>query len=222
MQGRGFIVLFDHHVGLDRRRGEIFHVLRHAIRARQFTSHTAGQCPGYAQGNLAILTREDANDFLRFCQANPKPCPILGMSEPGDPRIPAVGKDLDIRTDTLVGHQSRVQLILDLARRERLTLRQLHRRLAGARGHHTFAGTALEVADELEEWFTQGAADGFNLMPPYLPGALNDFVDQVLPILQKRGLFRTEYSGSTLREHYGLARPSNKFHRLISHEIAVA
>jgi uncharacterized protein YcsI (UPF0317 family) len=73
--------------------------LRHAIRARQFTSHTAGQCPGYAQGNLAILTREDANDFLRFCQANPKPCPILGMSEPGDPRIPAVAKDMDIRTD---------------------------------------------------------------------------------------------------------------------------
>jgi len=73
--------------------------LRRAIRARDFTDHTAGQCPGYAQGNLAILPRDYASEFLRFCQLNPKPCPILGMSEPGDPRIPAVGSDLDIRTD---------------------------------------------------------------------------------------------------------------------------
>ena len=73
--------------------------LRRAIRARKFTSHTAGQCPGYAQGNLAILPRDYAAEFLRFAQLNPRPCPILGMSEPGDPRIPQVAEDLDIRTD---------------------------------------------------------------------------------------------------------------------------
>ena len=73
--------------------------LRAAIRAGKFTAHTAGQCPGYAQANLAVLPREYAADFLRFCQLNPKPCPILGISEPGDPRIPGLGADVDIRTD---------------------------------------------------------------------------------------------------------------------------
>lgn len=73
--------------------------LRAAIRGGRFTAHTSGQCPGYAQANLAVLPREYAADFLRFCQLNPKPCPILGISEPGDGRIPALGADLDIRTD---------------------------------------------------------------------------------------------------------------------------
>ena len=73
--------------------------LRAAIRAGKFTAHTAGQCPGYAQANLAVLPLEYAADFLRFCQLNPKPCPILGISEPGDPRIPGLGADVDIRTD---------------------------------------------------------------------------------------------------------------------------
>jgi uncharacterized protein YcsI (UPF0317 family) len=73
--------------------------LRAAIRSGKFTTHTSGQCPGYAQANLAVLPRDFAADFLRFCQLNPKPCPILGISEPGDPRIPALGADVDIRTD---------------------------------------------------------------------------------------------------------------------------
>jgi uncharacterized protein YcsI (UPF0317 family) len=73
--------------------------LRAAIRSGQFTAHTSGQCPGYAQANLAVLPRDFAADFLRFCQLNPKPCPILGISEPGDPHIPALGADVDISTD---------------------------------------------------------------------------------------------------------------------------
>jgi FMN-dependent oxidoreductase (nitrilotriacetate monooxygenase family) len=107
------------------------------------------------------------------------------------------------------GNQSRKQLVLDLSAREGLTVRQLIERLAGGRGHRVFAGTAVQVADQIQEWFEQGAADGFNLMPPTLPGGLDDFVDQVVPELQRRGLFRTQYSGSTLRDHYGLARPAN-------------
>ena len=67
------------------------------------------------------------------------------------------------------------------------------------------------LADAIEEWFTQGAADGFNIMPPILPTALTDFVDQVVPILQKRGLYRTAYEGKTLRENLGLTRPINRF-----------
>ena len=73
--------------------------LRRLIRSGSFSSQTSGQTPGYAQGNIAILPRDYAEEFLRFCQANPKPCPILGMSEPGDPRLPRLGADLDIRTD---------------------------------------------------------------------------------------------------------------------------
>ena len=73
--------------------------LRLATRANEFNTQTAGQCPGFTQGNLAILPQAYANDFLRFCQLNPKPCPIIGMSEPGHPAIPALGLDIDIRTD---------------------------------------------------------------------------------------------------------------------------
>jgi uncharacterized protein YcsI (UPF0317 family) len=73
--------------------------LRHAARAGTFDGPTSGHAPGFVQGNLMILPAAQANDFLRFCQLNPKPCPIVGMSEPGDPHIPALGADLDIRTD---------------------------------------------------------------------------------------------------------------------------
>lgn len=111
--------------------------------------------------------------------------------------------------EQIQGNKSRYQLVKDLAASESLTVRQLIAKLGGGRGHRTFAGTAEQVADNLELWFTEGAADGFNIMPPYLPGGLEDFVDQVVPILQRRGLFRTDYTAATLRGHYGLAhRPS--------------
>ncbi|MEP7456159.1 LLM class flavin-dependent oxidoreductase [Phyllobacterium sp. SB3] len=108
---------------------------------------------------------------------------------------------------TIEGHRSRSALVLELARRENLTLRGVLQRLAGARGHQTIVGSAEQVADRIENWFNHRAADGFNFMPAYLPGGLEDFVDEVIPILQKRGLFRREYEGSTLRDHYDLQRP---------------
>lgn len=108
-------------------------------------------------------------------------------------------------------HQSRYQLVVELARRERLTLRQLIGRLGGGRGHRVVAGTPEQIADQIELWFTQGAADGFNVMPPLLPSGLTDFVDQVVPLLRARGLFRHEYTGGTLREHYGLPRPDSSY-----------
>ena len=80
-------------------------------------------------------------------------------------------------------------------------------KLAGARGHFTFAGTPEQVADELEAWFKAGAADGFNLMPPIIPWMLDVFVEEVIPLLQRRGLFREVYAGTMLRDHYGLERP---------------
>ncbi|MGW7287153.1 LLM class flavin-dependent oxidoreductase [Streptomyces sp. NPDC054847] len=121
---------------------------------------------------------------------------------PLDGPLPELPDERDIN-----GNKSRFRLVAELARREGLTLRELIARLGGGRGHHVIAGTAEQIADHLQQWFTEGAADGFNIMPPYFPGGLDHFVDQVVPVLQARGLFRTEYTGSTLRDHYGLSRP---------------
>jgi FMN-dependent oxidoreductase (nitrilotriacetate monooxygenase family) len=107
--------------------------------------------------------------------------------------------------------RSRTEVILNYVRRDRPTLRELLATLAGARGHFTFAGTPEQVADLIEDWFTDGAADGFNIMPPLLPSMLDVFNAQVIPLLQQRGLFRTAYDGKTLREHYGLAWPQSAF-----------
>lgn len=106
---------------------------------------------------------------------------------------------------------SRLQVLAGIVEREQPTVRQLLHRLAGARGHRVVAGTAEQVADTIEEWFTQGAADGFNVMPPQYPQGLEVFATQVVPILQERGLFRTEYEGVTLRDHYGLPRPASQY-----------
>jgi FMN-dependent oxidoreductase (nitrilotriacetate monooxygenase family) len=107
--------------------------------------------------------------------------------------------------------RSRTEVILNLVKRDKPTLRQLLGYLAGARGHFVTAGTPEQIADLIEEWFTDGAADGFNIMPPLLPAQLDAFSTEVIPILQRRGLFRTEYSGTTLREHYGLPWPESVF-----------
>ncbi|WP_433875186.1 LLM class flavin-dependent oxidoreductase [Sinomonas atrocyanea] len=112
--------------------------------------------------------------------------------------------------DEIEGAKSRYTLIVGLARRERLTVRQLIGRLGGGRGHRTIAGTPEQIADALQAWFSSGAADGFNIMPAALPSGLDEFVDHVVPLLQARGLFRTEYAGSTLREHYGLPAPARR------------
>jgi FMN-dependent oxidoreductase (nitrilotriacetate monooxygenase family) len=102
---------------------------------------------------------------------------------------------------------SRGQLYLDIAARENLTIRGLWRRVAGARGHMQIIGSATEVADFMEEWVAQRACDGFNIMPPLFPHDLSDFIELVTPELQRRGLFRRAYEGTTLRANLGLARP---------------
>jgi len=107
--------------------------------------------------------------------------------------------------------KSRALLLLEMARREGLTLRELCHRVAASRGHLMVIGTAEQVADTMEEWFREGGADGFNLMPPFFPTQFDAFVDQVVPILQARGLFRLEYEGTTLRENLGLARPPSRY-----------
>src|SRR5690349_874164 len=102
------------------------------------------------------------------------------------------------------------QRVIDRARRENLTVRQLAQ-IAGGYGGLSFTGTPKTIADAMEEWLFTNACDGFNVMFPYVPGGLDDFVDMVVPELQRRGLFRTEYEGHTLRENLGLPRPANRF-----------
>jgi FMN-dependent oxidoreductase (nitrilotriacetate monooxygenase family) len=113
--------------------------------------------------------------------------------------------------DTVQAARSRTELVHDLVRRDNATLRQVIAYFAAARGHFVTAGTPEQIADLIEDWFTDGAADGFNLMPPLLPAMLDVFSEEVIPLLQRRGLFRTAYEGETLREHYGLAWPNSVF-----------
>ena len=107
--------------------------------------------------------------------------------------------------------RGRLQMMYELAQRENLTIRQLYKRVIGQRAHRTVCGTATQIADTLEHWFTEKACDGFNVLPVTFPGALNDFVDQVVPELQRRGIFRKEYEGKTLRENLGLPIPPNRY-----------
>ncbi|WP_122761135.1 LLM class flavin-dependent oxidoreductase [Pseudomonas viridiflava] len=109
------------------------------------------------------------------------------------------------------GQRSRQKLLTELADQENLTLAQLGRRIAGGRGHYSLIGTPVQIADELQIWFEQGAADGFNVLVPHLPGGLEDVAQLLVPELQRRGLFRTEYEGTTLRENLGLQRPAYGF-----------
>jgi FMN-dependent oxidoreductase (nitrilotriacetate monooxygenase family) len=99
--------------------------------------------------------------------------------------------------------QSFSTALLDMARREKMTLRDLYNITAAARGHWVIYGTPTRIADVMEDWFVSGLSDGYIIMPPYFPGAFDDFVDKVVPELQRRGLFRKEYSGPTLRDHLG-------------------
>ncbi|MEH2306900.1 LLM class flavin-dependent oxidoreductase [Nostoc sp.] len=107
------------------------------------------------------------------------------------------------------GHSSRERVIA-LAQRENLTIRQLAQRI-GSYGGLAFVGTPQTIADEMEKWLFEEGSDGFNIMFPFIPEGLNDFVDKVVPELQRRGIFRQEYEGKTLRENLGLARPANRF-----------
>ena len=147
--------------------------------------------PDYALGQLSTLLSYDAT--------------ALPLDEP----FP----DLTAHLATVEGNQSRAELIVELALRKGLTTRQLLGELGGGRGHFVLAGTPEQIADHIQTWSEQGAADGFNIMAPLLPSGLERFVDQVVPILQQRGLFRTAYEGTTLRDRYGLQRPVSQFAR---------
>ncbi|MEH7649888.1 MULTISPECIES: LLM class flavin-dependent oxidoreductase [Bacillus] len=117
--------------------------------------------------------------------------------------------EIDPSTSNAV--KSRFDLVMNMARKDNLTIRQLYQSIAGSRGHNIFIGTPHQLADVMETWLHEEAADGFNVMPPLLPEGLDVFVDRVVPILQERGLFKTDYTGQTLRENLGLTEPKNRY-----------
>jgi alkanesulfonate monooxygenase len=160
-------------------------------------------------------TQEEADAKYRELQDLIHPSVGRGILQRFFPGVDLLQYDLDgpppTFADSTNGNTSRLALVTELAQREKLTLRQLYQRLAGARGHRVVVGTPQKVADEIEAWFRNEGADGFNVMPPVLPASLDDFVELVIPELQQRGIFRTEYEGRTLRENLGLTRPQNQF-----------
>jgi alkanesulfonate monooxygenase len=107
--------------------------------------------------------------------------------------------------------RGRLKVMVDLAKRENLSIRQLYKRVIGQRAHRTICGTPADIADGLQEWFEAGACDGFNVLPLTFPNGLDDIVNMVIPELQRRGLFRTDYEGKTLRENLGLPIPPNRY-----------
>ena len=202
--------------------------------ARAFYRELKGRLGSFGRqpGSLAIMpgflpvlggTEKEARDKLALLDSwtdQSKVVPMLSDRLGHD----VSGYDLDGPLPELPASdqlQSRAKLLTDAARRDNLTLRQLAQMVATGRGHYVMCGTPEQIADRMALWFREGGADGFNVMPAYFPGGLDDFASGVIPILQKRGLFRTEYEGATLRDHFGLPRPPGR-HRAPSRDSARA
>jgi len=137
---------------------------------------------------IAVLSRKMGFDFSKY--------PVDGPV----PEIP--------ESDVL---SSRVGTLVSAAQRDSLTIRQLYQKFCSTRGHCSLIGTPVDVADQMQAWYEGEAADGFNFIAPWLPGGLNDFVDLVVPELQRRGLYRTAYEGKTLRDNLGLRPPASRY-----------
>ncbi|ACB95475.1 LLM class flavin-dependent oxidoreductase [Beijerinckia indica] len=166
-------------------------------------------------GVFPVIGRTEAEAQAKFEELQALIHPTVGLS-----LISGATGGLDLSLYPLDGpipdlpetnsSKSRQQLFIDLARRENLSIRQLYLRVAGARGHWQLVGTPEQIADQLEERFVEYGADGYNIMPPVFPTGLQDFIEGVIPELRRRGLFRSDYEGRTLRENLGLRRPANR------------
>lgn len=119
--------------------------------------------------------------------------------------------DKPLPEDLATKFNSGISYMVEKTKRETMTLRQLANESAGSLAGHRVVGSPQQMADMMQEWFETSACDGFNVQPPYLPGLLDDFVDLVVPELQRRKLFRTHYEGKTLRDHLGLPRPPSRY-----------
>ena len=158
-------------------------------------------------------TEQEARD--KYDAMNARVDPLLGLSylygQMGD--LSAYDVDGPVPEPTNPAVRSIAKSLLAAARRDNLTIRQLYTRTAAGFATRVKIGTAAQIVDDMEEWVAAGAADGFNLCPPLLPNGLDDFVELVLPELRRRGMFRTEYEGPTLRENLGLKLPVSRYSR---------
>ena len=167
-------------------------------------------------GVMPIVGRTEAEARAKFDELQALIDPVVGLA-----MVSMLTGGFDLSAYPLDGpipelpetnaSKSRQTLMVELARRENLTIRELYRRIAGARGHWQLVGTPAQIADALEERFVHYGADGFNVMPALLPDSLNDFIELVIPELRRRGRFRSDYEGRTLRDHLGLARPASRY-----------
>jgi alkanesulfonate monooxygenase SsuD/methylene tetrahydromethanopterin reductase-like flavin-dependent oxidoreductase (luciferase family) len=192
--------------------------------AQSYYSSIKDRLEGYGRKGSDVLmmlglttivgrTREEAQE--KYEQLEALIDPLVGLSmlyrSFGDlSRLPLDGPvpkpDLD-----KIGLKSSAQMYYDLAQKQGLTIRQLYKKIGMAQEHKTVVGTPKDIVDEMEAWFEQGAADGFNITPTHLPHGINDFVELVLPELRKRGRFRSEYEGRTFRENLGLPVPASRY-----------
>jgi FMN-dependent oxidoreductase (nitrilotriacetate monooxygenase family) len=178
-----------------------------------------GRCPDEVRVMPGIYpvvgrTEQEARDKFAYLQSLIHPSVGLAVLEhtigvTGLEKYPLHGPVPEMGDTN--GPLSRQRLLLEAARRDNLTLWELCLLNAGPRGHLLAIGTPAHIADVMEEWFRGDAADGFNVMPAWLPGSLTDFVDLVIPELRRRGLVRTEYEGTTLRGHLGLPMPASRY-----------
>ena len=162
-------------------------------------------------GIMAVpgLTRQEAQDKYEVLQELVQP--IVGLGALANYLGDLSPYDLDGPVPELpnLRDHSRGQIFLEMARRGNLSIKQLYLSIAGGNGHRLVIGTPNDIVDAMEEWFKGGAADGFNLLPTWLPGGLDEVVDLVIPEMQRRGLYRKAYQGRTLRENLGLAWPEH-------------
>jgi alkanesulfonate monooxygenase SsuD/methylene tetrahydromethanopterin reductase-like flavin-dependent oxidoreductase (luciferase family) len=154
-------------------------------------------------------TRQEAQDKYDQLQALIHPdAGLAGLSRTLGTDLTGVDVDGPLpEIDVAKLSQSRAVGMVETARRDHLTVRQVYEKLLVSKGHRQLIGSASDVADSLQEWFEAEGADGFNVMPAVTAGGLSDFVDLVVPELQRRGVFRKAYSGATLRDHLGLPKP---------------
>jgi alkanesulfonate monooxygenase len=164
-------------------------------------------------GLLPIVGRTQAEAEAKFQQLQDMIHPLVGLSQVYGPMGDLSGFPLDGPVPDPIDPElrSRAAVLLEHARKNNLTIRQLYLAASSGRGHRTVIGTPAQIADTMQEWVEARAADGFNIVPSHLPVALDDFVELVIPELQRRGVFRTEYEGRTLRENLGLKRPVNRY-----------
>jgi N-acetyl-S-(2-succino)cysteine monooxygenase len=164
-------------------------------------------------GLLPIVGRTEAEARAKHQQLQDLIHPLVGLAHVYGPMGDLSGYPIDGPVPEPIDPEmrSRANVLLEMARRENMTIRQLYLAASSGRGHRSVIGTPAQIVDAMETWVDAAAADGFNIIPTHLPGGIEDFVDLVVPELRRRGLFRTGYEGRTMRENIGLPQPRSRY-----------